>query len=979
MAVGAHRARVFVSYSRKDATIADGLVAELEARGFDAVLDRTDIAPAEDWQARLAGLIRAADAVVFLLSPHSVASSVCGWEVAEAARLDKRLLPVIAAPVPDAAVPEALRRLNFIGIDGDRFEAGIAALEAALTTDLAWVREHTRIGELAAAWAGKGARVTDLLRGPALEAAERWRDTRPREAPALTAEQQAFLAAGRAAATRRQRVTVIGSLAAALVAVSLAGLAWWQRGVAEERRVEAVAAQTLAEQRRVAEAAARAEADQQRGVAEASARRAAERAAVLAAGTAERLGEDGAADAALLLALDGSLAFNDETVPPEFLLPFTRLLDRQSRVETMQYHGTLRVFPAGDTLYVVRDGGGVASGGLFKVNQDGALTPMLDAIVGASPIVALSADEARGEILLVRENGDIAVIDRAGQTLMAESRFPAVRTADDEPLPHVSGQGLSTEHRLLGTQVVIRATNIRRKGVQMGDGDIVYQVFDRASGQHHRLYWSAFRGVDIWSMTADGRVLLHNAVATEGYLIRFGAGAVRTQRVSISAAERASLVNGPCAAPARNAPAVAVMLRKLLDESDSGVAGFRCRVRGGHLIVEVTSDVEVGTDTRLLVPIADPAQAISVRDALVKSGALTRPLSASNLTWVDLDPETETLAVLQNRVLMLITDALQPGRGRGRVVQLPTLPDQPLLIGDTRVVVIEGSVGRLNLLHGRAETVPETRRSMLAPMPVAQAPAPLNAGTCQSIRPNGQQTVRAGTDLTVRFVDRVAGLAPADMTLTGPKGERQVFLPDTARCFQIQRARGELVVTEPDQITVIDLAALAEGATWTDARRETIPMPAVRAAMPVQATGAIHAYTDSGDVVLSWNKIDGVWVSAELFRSEEPFEAVEPDSAAENLLVTYMIGAGNAGGQVFNLRAQRPWFEVGRVSKWHFAYWAEQANVIVQGTSGRAETHYRLPSLSAAREIARGYLTPDCRVAGPEDFRQSRCWPVQFR
>jgi hypothetical protein len=45
--------RVFVSYSRKDASFVDRLVAGLGAYGFSLDLDRLDIMPGENWQARL--------------------------------------------------------------------------------------------------------------------------------------------------------------------------------------------------------------------------------------------------------------------------------------------------------------------------------------------------------------------------------------------------------------------------------------------------------------------------------------------------------------------------------------------------------------------------------------------------------------------------------------------------------------------------------------------------------------------------------------------------------------------------------------------------------------------------------------------------------------------------------------------------------------------------------------------------------------
>ena len=44
-AASGDRAKVFVSYSRKDSAFAQMLVEALAERGFDAFLDKTDIAP----------------------------------------------------------------------------------------------------------------------------------------------------------------------------------------------------------------------------------------------------------------------------------------------------------------------------------------------------------------------------------------------------------------------------------------------------------------------------------------------------------------------------------------------------------------------------------------------------------------------------------------------------------------------------------------------------------------------------------------------------------------------------------------------------------------------------------------------------------------------------------------------------------------------------------------------------------------------
>src|SRR5277367_3929318 len=117
------KARIFISYSRKDMAFAGRLEAALKARGFEPLIDRTEIYAFEDWWKRIEALIGRADTVVFVLSPDAVASDVALKEVKHAAALSKRIAPIVCRRVEGGMVPEALRRLNFIFFDDpDRFE-----------------------------------------------------------------------------------------------------------------------------------------------------------------------------------------------------------------------------------------------------------------------------------------------------------------------------------------------------------------------------------------------------------------------------------------------------------------------------------------------------------------------------------------------------------------------------------------------------------------------------------------------------------------------------------------------------------------------------------------------------------------------------------------------------------------------------------------------------------------------------------------
>src|SRR5580658_9354972 len=105
----AQKARIFISYSRKDLAFADRLDAALKARGFEPLIDRTEIYAFEDWWKRIEGLIGQADSVVFVLSPDAVASDVALKEVAHAASLNKRFAPIVCRRTDNAAVPDILR------------------------------------------------------------------------------------------------------------------------------------------------------------------------------------------------------------------------------------------------------------------------------------------------------------------------------------------------------------------------------------------------------------------------------------------------------------------------------------------------------------------------------------------------------------------------------------------------------------------------------------------------------------------------------------------------------------------------------------------------------------------------------------------------------------------------------------------------------------------------------------------------------
>ena len=185
--------KVFISYSRKDLAFAREIAKGLSLFGeFQISIDTEAIHEGEAWQARLRALIEAADTVVFILTPHSAESPICQWEVDEAERLSKRILPVQAAPLEGSKPPERLAALHYVRFDPQEtgeprsFIEGLVALQRALNTDVEWLREHTRLLVRAREWDAAGRAPNRMLSGADIAAAKEWAARRPREAPEIT-------------------------------------------------------------------------------------------------------------------------------------------------------------------------------------------------------------------------------------------------------------------------------------------------------------------------------------------------------------------------------------------------------------------------------------------------------------------------------------------------------------------------------------------------------------------------------------------------------------------------------------------------------------------------------------------------------------------------------------------------------------------------------------------------------------------------
>ncbi|MEJ5224634.1 MAG: TIR domain-containing protein [Anaerolineales bacterium] len=236
--------KVFISYSRKDKDFVRRLNDSLDAGGVDAWVDWEGIPLSSDWMEEITRAIEGADAFLFVISPDSLASKVCAEELALGLKYNKKLVPILyREPEKDTPMHEKLAATNWVYMrPQDDFDKTLPALVDAINTDLAWVRQHTRLLQRALEWEQKKRNAGFLLYGGDLEDAEKWMtEATAKPNRQVLPEQARYIAASRREAVKRQRRTLIGVSLALVVSIFLAILAavQWNAAVLSENKARA--------------------------------------------------------------------------------------------------------------------------------------------------------------------------------------------------------------------------------------------------------------------------------------------------------------------------------------------------------------------------------------------------------------------------------------------------------------------------------------------------------------------------------------------------------------------------------------------------------------------------------------------------------------------------------------------------------------------------------------------------------------------
>ena len=118
----------------------------------------------------------------------------------------------------------------------DDFEANFELLIDALDTDLAYIREHTRLLTRAIEWHDNNRRRTDVLRGPELTAAEGWLAISQSMEPQSAELHDDYITFSRATVNQFQRLMISGVAVAFVLVLGLAVFAFYQRNQAKKRK-----------------------------------------------------------------------------------------------------------------------------------------------------------------------------------------------------------------------------------------------------------------------------------------------------------------------------------------------------------------------------------------------------------------------------------------------------------------------------------------------------------------------------------------------------------------------------------------------------------------------------------------------------------------------------------------------------------------------------------------------------------------------
>lgn len=207
---------VFISYSSKDRDFVKQLSAVFKANQLDVWVDWENIPIATNWRDEVTMGLLAAHTFLFVISPHSVWSEHCKWELDEARRCGRRIIPVCCSQGydPQGLKNLGLSELSYVSYEELPFDTAAAKTITAIRTDLQDVKAYNRLYNKAYEWQTSQRDVRLLMDSKDFQQTQSWvrgrlpKDGQPQDGAqrvSLHPLQESYIKASRQALQLKQR------------------------------------------------------------------------------------------------------------------------------------------------------------------------------------------------------------------------------------------------------------------------------------------------------------------------------------------------------------------------------------------------------------------------------------------------------------------------------------------------------------------------------------------------------------------------------------------------------------------------------------------------------------------------------------------------------------------------------------------------------------------------------------------------------
>lgn len=169
---------IFISYDRENVEYRDQIKERLALENLTCWTDTHDIRTGIKFEDAIREGIEQADNVVFLITPTSIVSKFCLWELELAMKYHKRIIPILALPTPEEDIPKEISSIQYIDLTDnnspDDLQDDFRRLLSIMNDEQDFHNKAKVFLTQGLKWERQNKNKSILLRGYNLEQAETW-------------------------------------------------------------------------------------------------------------------------------------------------------------------------------------------------------------------------------------------------------------------------------------------------------------------------------------------------------------------------------------------------------------------------------------------------------------------------------------------------------------------------------------------------------------------------------------------------------------------------------------------------------------------------------------------------------------------------------------------------------------------------------------------------------------------------------------